>query len=375
MVFEVMALQSVSPEFFCALKLTLHFMSSVGVEVKALCNVELGIITQCVRSTTVSAVTGGNAVDVGSARSARKVQQSIDSLFRQFAVKMGVIPWKVHFGESGHSDAQFNYLCDDALDLNVPTMIIGVDVNHNRRIQRSTIGFIATYDRDFCRVMGQVDVQDMGQEVVGIEKMELLTINALQHFNVRTGCWPQQILVYRDGVSLGELDAVTESELMAIRRAMTRLHFAAAIQFMVIQKRVNIRFFEGNQREHNEVGVRPRVIVDGDIVSANLWDFYLIACGAPRDKVANPVRVIVVNDGLNLAERNSKNDIELFTYSLCNLYFGWGGAVKVPNVIMYADKVAELYANTADLMHVLGHRVSDNKPKIAAATVRATHCL
>ena len=148
----------------------------------------------------------------------------------------------MHFGENGHSDAQSNYLCDDVLDLNVPTMIIGIDVNHNRRIQRSTIGFIATYDRDFCRVMGQVDVQDMGQEVVGIEKMELLTINALQHFNARTGCWPQQIFVYRDGVSLGELNAVVQRELMAMRRAMSRLNFAAAIQFMVVQKRVNIRF-------------------------------------------------------------------------------------------------------------------------------------
>ncbi len=191
------------------------------------------------------------------------MQQSIQSLFRQFVVKLGVIPWKVQF--KGSALCPFDYLCDDAIDLNVATMVIGIDVNHNRRIGRSTIGFIATFDRDLCRVMAQVAAQAMGQEVVGIADIELLTVNALSNFHAVNGLDPRQIFVYRDGVSLGELNAVAECELMAIRRAMTRLNVVAAIEFMVVQKRVNARFFERiqlNQNEGREVGVRPRVVVD-----------------------------------------------------------------------------------------------------------------
>ncbi len=95
------------------------------------------------------------------------------------------------------------------------------------------------------------------------------------------------------------------------------------------------------------------VIVDSDIVSTEFWDFYLIACGAAKNKVANPVRVIIINDDLKLGEKNSKNDIELFTYALCNLYYGWGGAVKVPHVIKYADKIAGLYSNVFDYVNLI----------------------
>ena len=36
------------------------------------------------------------------------------------------------------------------------------------------------------------------------------------------------------------------------------------------------------------------IVIDCGPVSNQLWDFYLISCNAPKGKVANPVRVIVI---------------------------------------------------------------------------------
>jgi len=127
-------------------------------------------------------------------------------------------------------------------------------------------------------------------------------------------------------------------------------------------------FLQNNQNpntEQNEYVSAPRrVVIDTGIVSCHFWDFYLIASDAPADKSRNPIRCIVVYDGLNLAGtnknnededddddddnkdnyKNGQNDLEFLTYALCNLYYNWGGTVKVPHVTKYADKIASFYS-------------------------------
>ncbi len=122
-----------------------------------------------------------------------------------------MISWKVMFSNINGNDnndqnqrnPKLNYLIDGAISFNAPTIIIGIDVNHNRRKDVSTVGFISTYERDFCRVMGQVNTQQMGQEVIAIQKLQMLTENAIRNFQKVNGVSLQQIFVYRDGVIRG----------------------------------------------------------------------------------------------------------------------------------------------------------------------------
>ena len=348
--------------------------------VKAFCNLKTGTISQCIKASTICPDMFGNNRGRGNQH---KVQQALKSAFRQFMIKLGVIPWKIQLKILDDNDNDrynrcnptLNYLPDNAINLNKPTMIIGIDVNHNRKKGVSTIGYTSTYDSDFCRVVVQVDHQRMGQEILGIDTLQQSTENAILYFKEINTVYPQQIFVYRDGVSLGELEKVSMKELNAIERAAERVSIDCPnpdIQFMVVQKRVNARFFEMDNRYNYKslIGAKPPVIIDRDIVSPNMWDFYLIACNAPKDKVANPVRVIIINDGLKLAQKNSKNDLELFTYSLCNLYYGWCGAVKIPHVIKYADKVAEMYSNTYNYVDIVG--ATCNKPNIPSH-INLTH--
>ena len=97
----------------------------------------------------------------------------------------------------------------------------------------------------------------------------------------------------------------------------------------------------------------------------------MIACTALREKSANPVRIIVICDDLQLAQQQSKNNIESFTYSFCNLYYGWPDAVKIPHVIKYADKIAEQYANIEAYIPMVN--ASHNRP--AGDIDKALHCI
>ena len=359
------------------------FTSEIYNVVKALCNVVTGTITQCIRAGTIIPENnnyGGGRGGRGRGGRGNNVYSILLSSFRQLMVKLGAIPWKLQLGiidddnDEQKDNPKLNYLPDNVLDLKIPTMIVGIDVNHNRNRGVSTIGFISTYEPDFVKIMAQVDYQRMGQEVVHIEKLQLLAENAITNFHEINGIYPQQIFVYRDGVSLGELDKVARKELNAIRRAamIISVDFPRPnIEFMVVQKRVNARFFE--QSYNGLIGANPPVIIDTDVVSTKFWDFYLIACGAPKDKVANPVRVIIVNDDLKLGDKNSKNDLELFTYALCNLYYGWGGSVKIPHVIKYADKIAEMYSNTYNYMDIVNGEI--NKPNVPSQINLTQHFL
>ena len=77
--------------------------------------------------------------------------------------------------------------------------------------------------------------------------------NAIQNFYEINMEYPKQIFVYRDGVSNSELESVVKKELEAIRLAARNVAIHEpnpAIQFMVVQKRTNVRFFEPDRLVH-----------------------------------------------------------------------------------------------------------------------------
>ena len=281
-----------------------------------------------------------------------------------------------------------NYLPDNVINLLVPTMIVGIDVCHDMKAHHSTIGFVSTFDPDFVRIHTQISYQKRGKEVTSIKAMETLMTHALRNFHNINKVPPKQIFVFRDGVSTSQLETVCRSELQAIAQACQKFGphcdrkytnpeniqpdtnypdlesinvYAPDLEFIVIQKRVNARFFHSRGREIESAP--PRTVIDETMISGHFWDFYLIATRTPRDKCANPVRCIVIHDGLNLAgtnqrqslqkykdnqQKSGQNDLELFTYSLCCLYYNWPGAVRVPHVVKYADRSASAYSLFSD---------------------------
>ena len=69
----------------------------------------------------------------------------------------------------------------------------------------------------------EVRLQNSGQVVEVIEKMEEMTKSLILKFQQNSGHWPRKIIFYRDGVSEGQFIDVLNHELMAIRRACKSL--------------------------------------------------------------------------------------------------------------------------------------------------------
>ncbi len=216
---------------------------------------------------------------------------------------------------------------------------------------------------------------------MAIDTFHVLFQNAMQKFKTVNTVYPSQVIIYRDGVASSQMQAVWENELKAIYDAVKSVQkyeeamenpseCQPKIEFIVVQKRVNARFW---MEERDGLSTAPQrtvvgksfnffsrkarsfffenlnlLPIDHGIVSNQFWDFYLVSTRAPPRKCANPIRCIVVFDGLDLAETdesgtNGVNDLEFFTYGLCCLYYNWPGAVKIPHVIKYADKIAYAY--------------------------------
>lgn len=108
--------------------------------------------------------------------------------------------------------------------------------------------------------------------------------------------------------------------------------------FVVVQKRVNVRFYVEKPGPGNQVdNPAPGTILDHTITRKGLQDFYLVPQSV-RQGTVTPTHCVVIED-----ENNYPMDvIQRLTYKLCFLYYNWPGTVRVPACCQYAHKLAFL---------------------------------
>ena len=243
-------------------------------------------------------------------------------------------------------------------------MLIGINVNHDRTKNVSTVGVAATYDRDFVRVNSFVAYQKQGVEL--IERMDTWVKNAIQKFKQINGIHPEQIIVYRDGVSSTQIEAVVNQEIAACDKAIkdeiyncdennknndsdddsenndeninndnkskssrknknknnNKPQKKCLLEFITCQKRVNARFI----LNANKTTAPPGTAINTDVVSNQYWDFYIVPAKPPENCVAIPTRFTVLRDDLELGkDGEGEHDLMTFTNQLCSLYFNWPG--------------------------------------------------
>jgi Piwi domain len=131
------------------------------------------------------------------------------NILRQMTYKLGGVPYTLP-------------------DLNkyVPkdTMIVGIDVHHSgeigeRRAQGSVVGFSATIDAAASEFYSNVVTQRPGQEI--IESLSGLFTQAIAAYkNKNSNKAPANIIVLRDGVGEGQLQAVQDKELTQLNQVL-----------------------------------------------------------------------------------------------------------------------------------------------------------
>ncbi|GKZ18131.1 hypothetical protein AbraIFM66951_004603 [Aspergillus brasiliensis] len=241
------------------------------------------------------------------------------------------------------------------------TMIIGVDVTHpnsgNLPAQAPSVAaMVASVDRYLAQWPAEICTQPARQELVTqLDVLLTSRLHAWQRWN--QGKLPENILLYRDGVSDTQYGSVLSVELPQLRKACRDLYGSLGLDeprlsIVIVGKRHHTRFFtptragQRNGRPVQDTNPPNGTIVDhGPASSSKVWDFYLQSHTASRG-IARPAHYVVLldeifqsspNDPQARAPPNPANAIQALTHNICYVS---GRATKASSIcppVFYAD--------------------------------------
>ena len=128
------------------------------------------------------------------------------------------------------------------------TMIIGADVTHGKG-KRSLIGFVASMNQDCTQHFSRT--QECGrenQEIMG--SIGGLVQQAIENYARMNKKFPENIILYRDGVGESQFKEVLEREISSIRETFGIIkkkfnldQYDPKFMEIIVQKDIHHRFF------------------------------------------------------------------------------------------------------------------------------------
>ncbi|KLO14205.1 Piwi-domain-containing protein [Schizopora paradoxa] len=233
-------------------------------------------------------------------------------------------------------------------------MVIGIDVTHpGPGAQKpSMAGLVVSIDKNASKYIATTSIQPPRVEIV--QNLTAMLMNVIPVFNsyrkaIKEGdIWPEHLIIFRDGVSEGELHSVVDREFSQVKgRGMPANK--PKITFIVVGKRHHIRFAPSMRDTADKSGNCPAgFIVDDKITSPGIFDFYLQSQGGLLG-TSRPSHYIVVKDENNFtSDQNSLglkylhlNRLQAFCFTLCHTYARATRSVSIPAPVYYADIVCE----------------------------------
>ncbi|KAM5170425.1 piwi-like protein 2 [Mantella aurantiaca] len=214
-------------------------------------------------------------------------------------------------------------------------MVIGMDVYHDAsRGRRSVTGFVASINHSLTRWYSRVVFQLPHQEIV--DGLKLCLVAALQKYHEVNHTLPERIVVFRDGVSDGQLNAVQNFEIPQLQTCFSTFdNYFPRMAVIVVQKRISTNLYCSSSGEF--VTPAPGTIVDHTVTNRDWVDFYLLSHHV-RQGCGVPTHYICVMNTANL----NPDHIQRLTFKLCHMYWNWPGTIRVPAPCKYAHKLAFL---------------------------------
>lgn len=188
--------------------------------IKKKCCVERAIPTQVLKTRTITPK-GGNV---------RTLMSVATKVAIQMNCKLGGIPWVLKSPLSS-------------------VMVLGFDVCRDSKDKSRSFGALVAsmYGAGIKhpKYYSTVTQHCNGEELS--DHMSLNVIKAIRSYQNSFKCLPQRIIIYRDGVSDGELGYVHEHEVNAVKEKLVAAYKGQEIQskltFFVVNKRINTRLF------------------------------------------------------------------------------------------------------------------------------------
>ncbi|OAP55834.1 hypothetical protein AYL99_09986 [Fonsecaea erecta] len=239
------------------------------------------------------------------------------------------------------------------------TMVVGIDVTHpspgSSPAAPSIVGIVASIDRWLGQFPADLAIQAARQEMVtGLADLMKVRLETWKRHN---GAYPENILIYRDGVSEGQYNSVLDHELPEVRAACTAVYPVTMTQqgfprvtIVVVGKRHHTRFYP-TKAEQADRSSNPQhgTVVDRGVTEARHWDFYLQAHTAIQG-TARPAHYFVVLDEIFQPARNvpppglvknAADALEDLTHNMCYLYARATKSVSICPPAYYADLVCD----------------------------------
>ncbi|KAL7784965.1 hypothetical protein V8C37DRAFT_339194 [Trichoderma ceciliae] len=233
------------------------------------------------------------------------------------------------------------------------TMIVGYDVTHptNMPVKKgseppSLVGFVSSIDQDLGQWPALAWEQTSRQEMLSDRLVDAFTTRLDTWSRHNAGRYPENIVIYRDGVSEGQFSQVLDQELPCIREACRKKYspqFQPKLTIVVSVKRHQTRFYPSLAEDMSRSGNTVNgTIVDRGVTQVRYWDFFLTAHDALQG-TARPAHYTVLLDEIFRSRFgiNAANELERLTHELCYLYGRATKAVSICPPAYYADIVCE----------------------------------
>ncbi|XP_004430170.1 PREDICTED: piwi-like protein 3 [Ceratotherium simum simum] len=236
---------------------------------------------------------------------------------QQMNCKMGGALWKVETGLQN-------------------TMFIGIDCFHdivNR--QKSIAGFVSSINNELTQWFSQCIFQESGQELVNGLRACLQA--ALKLWREHNPFMPHSVIVYRDGVGDGQLEALINYEIPQISSYLNSILHPKTVKLtvIVVKKRINTRFFIESEGKFQNP--RPGTVIDVELTRKEWYDFFIVSQSV-KEGTVTPTHYNVIHDTVHL----SPDTVQGLTYRLCHMYYNLPGVIRVPAPCHYAHKLAYL---------------------------------
>ena len=292
--------------------------------VKRICDQQLGVLSQCVKSNNIFNFKKGTLANICLKINAKLggVNHTVDTS---------------NFAELSESSVMF----------------IGADVNHPPvgmdEVMPSIAAAVGSIDpwldgyASCVRFQKHSRAVESKSQVVGapkrkerlemIDKFDDMCYQLISAFRNKCGTLPDKIIYYRDGVSEGQFREVLNKELTSLKRACERISagYKPAVTIVCVQKRHHMKMF----CKGSESNVPPGCVVDKGVTHPVEFDFYLCSHKAVQG-TSRPTHYHVLWDENNF----SSNSLQSLTYHLCHMYARCTKAVSIPAPVYYAHWVA-----------------------------------
>lgn len=230
------------------------------------------------------------------------------------------------------------------------TMVVGIDVTHpspgSKDTAPSIAAMVASDGPELGNFPGIGCIQD-GARVEMVTAVEHMLKTRLELWRKKNKALPENILIYRDGVSEGQYRLILESELPLIRKAIKGTYPATAsppkITIVVCGKRHHTRFYPSKIEEADrQSNCFPGTVVDRGITEARNWDFFLQS-HACLTGTARSCHYFVIHDEIfskrpvKAPHKSTADVLEELTHNMCHLFGRATKSVSLAPPVYYAD--------------------------------------